>query len=196
MGRKSHFTGQQFYNAAMNLIARSGPGEVTVASIAEEAGAPVGSLYHRFSSREMIIAGMWLGIAESFQKDFLEILDRGDSIGASLFTPQFVRKNPLESKILLLYRREELIGGEWPESIRERALMLEKELREGLTAFVKKYFGRYSEKNMHKTVFALIDVPLASVKRHLESGEPPAVHVDDLVRKTCISIMEGRNENF
>ena len=102
----------------------------------------------------------------------------------------------MESKILLLYRREELIGGEWPEQVRERAEALEQTLRCGLTVFVKQYFGCYSTKNMRRTVFALIDVPLASVRRHLEDDETPPEYVDELVRETCITIMEVRNENI
>ncbi|HPB83014.1 MAG TPA: TetR/AcrR family transcriptional regulator [Spirochaetota bacterium] len=196
MGRKAHFTNEQFYSAAMSRVAENGPESVTVASIAEAIGAPVGSVYHRFSSREMIMAGLWLSIAESFQKGFLEILNAGDCIAASLYTPQWVRRNPIESKILLLYRREELIGGEWPEQVRERAEGLEQELRSGLNSFVKKQFGRCSEKNIRRTVFALIDVPLASVRRHLENDETPPEYVDELVRETCITMMEVRNENI
>jgi AcrR family transcriptional regulator len=195
MGRKSHFTNEQFYTAAMNRVVENGPGSVTVASIAEAIGAPVGSVYHRFPSREMIMAGLWLGIAEKFQKGFLEILDSGDCIAASLYSPQWVRRNLIESKILLLYRREELIGGEWPEQVRERAEVLEQELRSGLVSFVKNYFGRCSGKNIQRTVFALIDVPLASVRRHLENDETPPEYVDKLVRETCITIMEVQNEN-
>ena len=196
MGRKPHFSNEQFYTAAMNRITECGPELVTVASIAEAIGAPVGSVYHRFSSREMIMAGLWLSIAESFQKGFLEILNAGDCIAASLYTPQWVRRNPIESKILLLYRREELIGGEWPEQVRERAEELEQELRSGLNSFVKKQFGRYSGQNIRRTVFALIDVPLASVRRHLENDETPPEYVDELVRETCITMMEVRNENI
>jgi len=196
MGRKAHFTNEQFYTAAMNRVAEHGPEAVTVASIAEEIGAPVGSVYHRFSSREMIMAGLWLGIAESFQKGFLEILDVVDCIQASLYTLQWVRANPVESKILLLYRREELIGGEWPEPVRDRAEALEQKLRCGLTVFVKQYFGRYSPNNMQRTVFAFIDVPLASVRRHLENDETPPEYVDELVRETCSTIMEVQNENI
>lgn len=196
MGRKPHFSNEQFYAAAMNRIAQCGPESVTVASIAEEIGAPVGSVYHRFSSREMIMAGLWLGIAESFQKGFLATLDSGDCVSASLYTPKWVRTNPLESKILLVYRREELVGVEWPVQVRERAGALEQELRNGLIAFVKRYFGRYSEKNMRRTVFALIDVPLASVKRYLENGKTPPEYEDELVRGTCTALMEGHNEDI
>jgi hypothetical protein len=38
--------------------------------------------------------------------------------------------------------------------------------------------------------FALIDVPLAAVRRHLVSGEPGPAVVDDLVRECCIALMQ------
>ena len=39
-----------------------------------------------FPSREVIIAEMWLGIAGSFQRGFLAILETGDYVEALLYT--------------------------------------------------------------------------------------------------------------
>ena len=43
-------------DAARALALRDGPRAVSVAAIARESGAPIGTLYHRFSSRDGILA--------------------------------------------------------------------------------------------------------------------------------------------
>ncbi len=191
MGRKAQFDNSQFTDAALDLLARRGPAAVTVASIADEIGAPVGSVYHRFPSREVIIAEMWLGIAGSFQRGFLAILETGDYVEASLYTPRWVRNNMREARVLLLYRRDELITGRWPEAVAQRAEALGRELNEVMRCFVGRRFGRVTRDNMARAVFALADVPLAAVRRYLENGEAPPAFVDELVQKTCEGMLGG-----
>lgn len=189
MGRKQQFNYDQFINATLELITDSGPGAVTVSSIAKRINAPIGSVYHRFSSRELIVAELWLGIAQSFQKGFLETLKSENIVQASLYTLDWVRKYPRESKVLLLYRREELMNAEWPDQVKTRAINLKQELSDGIMLFVQQLFGILSPESVERTVFALIDVPLAAVRRYLEAEETPPSSVDDLVKETCEHIL-------
>ncbi|MBN1534188.1 MAG: TetR/AcrR family transcriptional regulator [Spirochaetes bacterium] len=192
MGRNAYFENRQFIDAALEIIGRGGPGAVTVASIAGHIDAPVGSVYHRFSSREMILAELWLGIAESFQEGFLEILAAGEAVQASLYTLHWVREHPIEARVLLLYRREELVAREWPAGVRGRAAALERNLAEGLKSFVRRAFGRYSSGGMDRALFALIQVPLAAVRGCLEKGVAPPESADRLIRETCEHIMRRK----
>ncbi len=195
MGRKPHFDESQFTGAALNLIAGKGPAAVTVASIAGEIGAPIGSVYHRFPSREIIFARLWLDIAESFQEGFLRMLGAGNGLEAALYTPRWVRDHPLEARVLLLYRREELVGNEWPGEVAARAKRLECALKEGLAGFVQERFGSVSRPSMTKTVFALIDVPLAAVRRYIEMNMAPPADLDGYVRKTFETILGASDED-
>jgi AcrR family transcriptional regulator len=111
MGRKAHYANEQFLDAALKLAAAGGPGAVTVAAIAEKLGAPIGSVYHRFPSRDVILAELWLQAAESFQAGFLELLKGDDGIEAALYTPRWARSHPEQGRLLLLYRQEELTWG-------------------------------------------------------------------------------------
>jgi AcrR family transcriptional regulator len=189
MGRKAYFSNEQFIKAALKLIAEDGLGAVTVATLAKSINAPIGSVYHRFSSRELIMAELWLSCAENFQNGFLEILHKHDPIQAALYTLRWVRENRLESRVLLLYRREEFMGSQWPDQVKERAIILLKSLNEGILDFTQITFGHISPENIEKVVFALIDTPLAAAKRYLEKKEVPPVFMDDLVKKCCESIL-------
>lgn len=192
MGRRAHFTNEQFADAALALIAEGGPKAVTIAAIAARIGAPVGSVYHRFQSRERILAEAWMHLAESFQEGFIALLEKDDAVNAALFTPRWVRRHPREARVLLLYRREELVAGPWPQEIRRRAEKLEGDLRSAMAAFSLRFFGSPEKACIRRSVFALIDVPLAAVRRPLEEGRLPAPAVHALIRETCEFIMRRK----
>src|SRR5260370_40248012 len=67
MPRAPQFDETQILTAAGRLIARHGPSGATIAAIARALGAPTGSIYHRFDSRDGLLAEVWLGAAPAFQ---------------------------------------------------------------------------------------------------------------------------------
>jgi AcrR family transcriptional regulator len=195
MGRKAKYTDVQFLDAARDLAAGKGPEAVTIAGIADAVGAPIGSVYHRFPSRELLMARLWLRTVRSFQEGFLEILARGEAGPTALYTPRWVREHFNEALLLLVYRREEFFGDAWPEEIRDDARILMRLLDEGIIDFTIARFNRVSEEVLQRTVFALIDVPYAAVRRYLQQGAPPPVFVDDMIEQTCRIIMGDDDEN-
>ena len=56
MGRRAQYKNEDFLDAAQRLISKHGLASVTIAAIAKEIGAPIGSVYHRFESREILLA--------------------------------------------------------------------------------------------------------------------------------------------
>ena len=193
MGRNAHFKNEQFVDAALKIAADQGPAAVTIAAVAGEVGAPVGSLYHRFLSRDILLAEVWLQVVTSFQKGFLEALNKDQGLQAALHTPRWVRLNPAEARILLLYRREELVSGAWPEKLREGTTEIARQLDDGIHQYAKRTFGRARRLELGRTVFALIDVPYAAVLRYIRQGKKPPMAVEDYIRETYFTIM-GREK--
>jgi hypothetical protein len=116
---------------------------------------------------------------------------KSNGLEAALFTATWARSHLNEARVLLLYRREELASGNWQEDIKERAANLARGLEIGLVSFAKKKFGSSGKENMRRSVFALIDVPLAAVKPHLQKGEPPPQFLDGLISRSYAAVMEG-----
>ncbi len=195
MGRIAHFDHKQFVDAALKIAAGQGPAAVTIAAVAQEVRAPVGSVYHRFLSRDILLAEVWLRVAFSFQEEFLELLKKGDGLEAALYTPCWVRSHPDESRILLLYRREELAAGNWPEEFKERALRMKRDLDGGLRDYVVRMFGKYDQDAASRTAFTLIDVPYAAVIRYIRRGKKPPGKIDDYIRKIYVTMMEREDED-
>lgn len=189
MGRNAHFKNEQFVESALKIAADQGPTAVTIAAVAREVGAPVGSVYHRFLSRDVLLAEVWLQVVTSFQEGFLKALNSDEGLQAALHTPRWVRLNPAEARILLLYRREELVSGDWPEELREWTMEIAQQLNEGIHKYVKRTFGRANRRELDRTIFALIDVPYAAVLRYIRQGKKPPVAVEDYIRETYFTIM-------
>lgn len=188
MGRKAHFKHDEFIDAAMRMVAEKGPSALTVSALAISMKAPIGSVYHRFSSRDVLLALLWLRIVESFQRGFLEALGH-DGLSAALYTVEWVREHPDEARVLLLHRREDLVSGPWPEHLKEDAARLSQEMDAGIRSFARKQFGSLSDEALRRAVFALTDVPLAALRLHVERGDQPPGLVDQLVRETYLAVM-------
>ena len=192
MGRKAHFNKNEIIDAALNIISREGIKALTMQSLAERIQAPIGSIYHRFPSRDELLAELWIKITKSFQEGFLAALNNSGQ-KAALYTLQWVRTNPQEGQLLLLYRREEFSAGNWPEEFRQKIADLSRELDDGIRSFTKRTLGRLNRENLQRAVFALIDVPFAAVSRSLQNGESPPRQLNNLVRETYTTII-GRKE--
>jgi len=188
MGRKAHFQHEDFLDAAVQIIAEDGLNALTVAALAKRINAPVGSVYHRFASRDALLAEVWLKIIESFQNEFTNLLQE-DGLQATLYCLQWVRRHPNEARIMLLYRVHDLTSGKWPQDLQKHARRLDKELHEAIGAFIKKEFGKVTPENSDRTIFAIYDAPIGIISRYLRNGKIPPASAADLIRETYEAII-------
>ncbi|MDR3439658.1 TetR/AcrR family transcriptional regulator [Telmatospirillum sp.] len=194
MARSANFTKDDFIKCAGRLIAEGGPDAATTSAILQGVGAPVGSFYHRFASRDSLMGELWLGLAEDYQREFFELLRIGDVVSAALFTPRWVRGHPLEARILLMYRREDFASAKWPPEMSKRAETLGAELAAGLQELAEKIDGGSPADALVRVRFALLDVPMAAIRRYLVKNEPIPSLVDDLVRECCAALISPGEE--
>ena len=73
MGRPARVLPTDLIQAASRIAARLGPARTSIAAIAKEAGAPVGSVYHRYPSRGALLAEVWIAAAEPSAREFSAI---------------------------------------------------------------------------------------------------------------------------
>ncbi|MFN7498569.1 MAG: TetR/AcrR family transcriptional regulator [Hyphomonadaceae bacterium] len=75
MGRKSNFKDEDAFAAVGAALVEKG--SVAIHDIVDITGISTGSLYHRFGSREGLIAATWLDAVRKFQSKFLTELMSG-----------------------------------------------------------------------------------------------------------------------
>ncbi len=189
MGRKAYFKNEEFLNAAIEIISENGLNALTVAALAKRINAPVGSVYHRFPSRDALLAEVWINIIESFQNEFIGKI-REDGLEATLSCLEWVRRHPHEARIMLLYRMQDLMWGAWPEEMRQRARRLNKDLHDAVAAFIKKQFGRVTKENTDRVIFATYDAPIGIIRRYLLENKVPPPSAARLIRETYAAVIE------
>lgn len=193
MGRKAMFERQDMRGAALRLVADRGPQAVTVAALAQELGAPTGSIYHRYRSREQLLAELWMDVVEAFQQGFITKLAGADDIAgaveAALFMISWTREHPLESRLLLLHRRQDFVAAEWPADLVDRAEGLEPQIGAALRAYAQRAFGHADADTVARLRYALLDAPFGGIKPYVQGRKRLPPVVDDLVARTARAVL-------
>jgi AcrR family transcriptional regulator len=183
------FANAAFLAAARDLVAQCGPAAVTVSSVTERLGAPSGSFYYRFASRDVLLAELWLATALAFQQGFVAAIRAGDGLTAALHTPVWVRANFVEARVFLLHHRDDFVQGGWPAAITARVAQQGRRLDACYQRFARVALGGTDPKRLRLAQFVLTDVPKAAVVPHLRRGEIPPLMVDEIIALTYDAIL-------
>jgi AcrR family transcriptional regulator len=194
MPRPPRYSADALLDVALELLVSEGVRAVSAAAVAARAKAPSGSLYHRFPSRDALLAALWLRTVEAFQAQFGERL-RGENPlraarTAAVFVLAWTREHPHEAQLLLRYRLQDLLDGALPADSRQRARELRRSADEGLRAFAQR-LGLSEE----RVRFALVHVPYAAARASLTQGKVPPRSLDALVDETVQALLgRGRKK--
>jgi AcrR family transcriptional regulator len=183
------YSEEDFFGAALAIIAERGASEVTVAAVSERLGSPTGSFYHRFASRDALLGSLWLRAILQFQAGIGAALEAGDGLKAALHTPAWVRKHPHEARLLLLYDRKDFEHGEWPRELRERVADLTRRMNAASRNWARVIFGNDGRDETRLAQFLISELPVAVVRQHLVSGERPPQLVDRIIRSTYGAVL-------
>lgn len=193
MGR-AKFTEAEFLDAALAVVAEGGPGLLTVANVGARLGAPVGSFYHRFASREVLLGTLWLRTVLDFRRGILAALAARDGLAAALHTPAWVRENPGAARLLLLHDRADFVQGDWPEGLRAEVTAMTAAMGESTAGFALLMFGRDDAQARRLVQFLLAEMPVAAVRQHVRRRERPPVLVDELIATTYRAVVGEHRE--
>lgn len=112
VGRPAKFSTDQILDAARDAAVDHWR-DTTIAHVADRVGAPVGSIYHRFVSRDVLFGTLWARSVRRFHEGLLvagQIQDPHASLAAmSRHVPEFCRTNPGDAKAMTLYRLPDLL---------------------------------------------------------------------------------------
>lgn len=187
MGRSAQFDAAGFVRAAQSIIAGEGVAGLSIQKVAARSGATSGSVYHRFESLDQVAMLAWLDAAEDFQAAFGVSIQQEDTYAAvlsgALHTPAWCRVNLIRAQVLLRFRPEDLPNPKMPEELEKRRRLLTKDLRRSTLRLYRRS-GKTSAAHRQLLQFLLVDMPLAAVKPHLQSGRKPPTYVDDFIQKS------------
>jgi len=180
MGRRRVHQPNTILDAAQTLVLEEGAGAATVGAIASASGAPIGSIYHAFGSRDTLLAQLWIRAVRRSQRRFLDALEDeseplDSAVAAALSIYDFARDEPGDARLLVSLRREDLIQMPLPAELASELAELNRPIEEATGALARRLFGRVSRERVEQTALAVFDLPYGALRRHLVSGKrPPA----------------------
>lgn len=192
MGRKPQYSADDILDAALGLVAAGGPSAATATAIGRVLGAPSGSIYHRFSSRDELMARLWLRSIARYQDGILGALSRpdpDDALGAAISHAfDWTSENRNEALLLLQYEKADLVA-RWPDTLAADLKSLNSRVRKALREYTKHRYGAVTPELTDKVMFALIDMPYAAVRRHLPDKGEPAPWLREFVRSSAYTLL-------
>lgn len=191
MGRPAEHTEQDFIDAAAELFASGGARAVTMMAVARSVGAPSGSVYHRFPDRPALLAALWLRTLRRFQQAYRDVLGSDptaqDAVEATAWIVDWCRENLSEAVVLQAGSRT-FDREHWPAEAQAELADMDAAMQR-LVANTVRAVAADTGRPQDQVAFAVLDLPLAAVRRHLLAGEPPPPRTTSLVRSLAERIM-------
>ncbi len=183
MVRLAKYTEDSFIDSAIQIAAQCGIGAVSMASIAARAGAPVGSLYHRFDSRGTVLARAWLKVRADFRADVTCHWERGETWPAMLALLQWCRAKPAYAGFML--RSDDAPDfGELTAALREELEADQAAFDAAFERCLARMPGGDAQDPAHVLRFVLIGAPVAIVKPFLSQDQAIPPFIDAVLRAT------------
>lgn len=187
MARPSRFTYDDVLDAAARAVHEHGR-DATVNQVALALGGPTGSIYHRFASREELMASLWLRAVRRFHAGLLEAYALPDPhqalLAAARHIPAYCREYPAESNALTLYRQPELAATA-PASLREAVRTINDPVVEAATALVERRYGSATETHVRLVLLATQACPYGLVRPFVGRQVP------DWLDEACVAAAGG-----
>lgn len=156
---------------------RDGVRAVTVDRIVAVSGTSKGSIYHRFSAVDDLLAAMWLRTVRRSQTAFLCALNaEGDpvevAVAAALAICDFARREHADARLLAAVRRKDLVAATVDTKLLAELTAVNEPLRKGLIRLARRLYGRATNDSIEWTTCAVVDLPQGAIRRHLIGGSP------------------------
>lgn len=165
------YSADAMLDAVRALVLDGGPAAASVRGVCLATGAPSGSVYHRFPSRDDLLAAAWLRAQDRFLRAYLNALavrDAPHAIEAAVTVLTWSRDNPDDAALLLRIALRDLLNGELTPALKERAEANQRGVLEALGA-LSAHVGH----PLRDVALAVVDLPYSVTRRALQNGELP-----------------------
>jgi AcrR family transcriptional regulator len=164
-------------DATRALVLAEGPRAASVGAIAKASGAPAGTLYHRFTNRNGILAAAWLRALGRFQSRALAatadtVLE--SAVATAVAAVDFMREVPDDARLLVALRPSDLLDGEPDDDFQHTLAAHNAPLIERVRTFARELYGSSDARCIDAVARAVVDLPYAVVRRHTNDERIPS----------------------
>lgn len=184
MARPAKYTNKDLLDAAAAVTARRWR-EATITDVAAELGAPVGSLYHRFASRDDLFGSLWVREIRRFHDGLLAAAVDDDPeramIACAVYIPRYCRRHPERAIAMTLFRQADLVDRVSDDDVRREVAEINDEVEAAMTDLTRRRFGSATRRRLELAVSAVQEVPYGLVRSRIGARAPIPRWVDAAV---------------
>ncbi|NEW53684.1 TetR/AcrR family transcriptional regulator [Nocardia cyriacigeorgica] len=185
------FTQQELLDGARDAVLEHGL-DASLAQVCALIGAPTGSLYYRFASRDHLMASLWLRSIRRFHEGYLAAAATPDAREAlrrcAVHIPRYCRDFPAEARAMMLYRHSELAVTA-PKDLRAEVRAVNDEVWAALDDLAGRRYGTVHDPERAALVrMAVSQAPYGLVRPHV--GGPVPQELDAIVVAAAEGILE------
>lgn len=181
-------------DAARELLLKEGSRSATIEAIAEVSGAPTGSIYHRFASRDELIARLWIRAVYRSQASFVAALERDDAreaaLAAAMSIIDFCDEHPADAQLLVAFRREDLIRAIPEGALAEELAVLNRPVERAVVQLARRLYGKRSRTALDRTLLAVFDLPYGAARRYLITGTALPSRLRSDLRRAVAAVID------
>lgn len=196
MARPTLHTMDGFLDAAADLFGAGGAEAVTMTAVAERAGAPSGSLYHRFTDRPQLLAHLWARTVESYRADAWSLFAAPPVDAAAALathTVTWCRTNARAAKVLHAGRRAVIPPAPTtgtPSEIDTRIEAEQARWDREVDVLVRAVRAE-TELSTSAVLLAVVDLPLAAITRYLATDRTVPADLADVTGRAVRTLLAG-----
>ena len=169
-------------DVAEQVATAAGPAGLTLRGLAGAAGVPTGSIYHAFSSKDELLARVWLRVARRFlrmQTEEVEAALAGapstasavEAVARAALTPaDFALRHPAAARLFFMQRRDQLFTPDLPDDVAAELESVQTEFTAVLVRLAEAMWQRRDRVAVDTIASCVVDLPGGLMHRRLESA--------------------------
>jgi AcrR family transcriptional regulator len=189
MAKRPLYARDEILDAVVRVVHQQGHG-ATIADVTGMLGAPSGSIYHRFPSRQSLFVSAWVRCVRQYHR-CLESITADDPVEAivatSLLVPRFCREHPAEARTLTLFRYANLMADPPPELAADLQ-DLNAPVAEHIKKLAQLRYARITPRGLEIVALACRDTPYGMVRGLI--GGPIPDWMDEPIAAACRAIAQ------
>ncbi|MFD4432776.1 TetR/AcrR family transcriptional regulator [Nocardia sp. NPDC058497] len=187
MARPAKFGNEELLDAARDAVLAHGS-TASVAQAAAMIGAPTGSVYHRFPSRDHLMIALWLRSIRRFHEGYLAAAHQPDVRAAlracAVHIPRYCRAHPADARAMMLFRHAELVQAA-PADLRAEVATVNDQVWATLDRLAEQRYGRRDARLVTLVRAAVVQAPYGLVRPHIGAAVP------DVLDEIVVAAAEG-----
>jgi AcrR family transcriptional regulator len=180
-------------DAARAVVLTRGARGATIGAIANQSGAPTGSIYHRFASVEELLARTWMRAMRRVQEALLSSEEQDPiaaTVAGALAVYDFCLRHREEALLASSFRRSDFVATDFSDEARSQLEGLNSRIDPFLATLARRLGGPGQQ---DVALLAVRDLPFGAALPHIRNATRPPPERRKRLEAAVRAVVHGRS---